>query len=226
MKAENVKSGAMFLCVLLTADVINAKDKDNNFKLPPLAYPEGELEPYISTMTVQFHYGKHLAAYINNTNNLKKGTQFENLSIQEIVKEATGPLYNNAAQTFNHIFYFESLKAYDENKTKPTGDLLKLIEQNFGSFDKFKEQFSKAALTIFGSGWAWLTLGKDGKMEIIQTANGDTPLSHGKYPILTIDVWEHAYYLDTQNNRGQYIENYWNLIDWDLVAKRLIIDKM
>lgn len=214
-------SGTLILCVLLSSDIINAKDPENNFKLPPLPYAENALEPYISERTVQFHYGKHLATYIANTNNLKKGTPFDNLKLQEIVKESTGGLFNNAAQSFNHIFYFESLQPHNPAKTKPTGELLKLIEQNFGSFENFKEQFTKAGLTLFGSGWVWLTLCKDGKMDIIQTSNADTPISHGKYPLLTMDVWEHSYYLDTQNNRGKYIENYWNIINWDAVAKRM-----
>lgn len=217
MKTEEFKE----LDVLISSNVINARGEDKKFKLPPLPYKENGLEPYISEKTIQFHYGKHMATYINNMNNLIAGTEFENMCLEGIVIKSEGGLFNNAAQSYNHAFYFEAFRPYDPAKVTPTGKIKELIDKSFGSFEAFKEAFAKAATTLFGSGWAWLILTKEGKLEIEQTGNADNPLKHNKKPILTIDVWEHAYYLDTQNARPKYIENFWNIIDWDLVNQRL-----
>ena len=217
MKTEEFKE----LDVLISSNVINARGEDKKFKLPPLPYKENGLEPYISEKTIQFHYGKHMATYINNMNNLIAGTEYENMCLEGIVMKSEGGLFNNAAQSYNHAFYFEAFKPYDSAKVVPTGKIKELIDKSFGSFEAFKEAFTKASTTLFGSGWAWVILTKEGKLEIEQTGNADNPLKRGKKPILTIDVWEHAYYLDTQNARPKYIENFWNIIDWNVVNQRL-----
>lgn len=183
-----------------------------------LPYAENALEPYISAKTIQYHYGKHLAAYVENTNKLKAGTEFEEMPLEEIVKKATGGLFNNAAQVYNHCFYFESLNA--PGKGMPMEKTRKLIEKNFGDFDAFKEKFTQAGVTLFGSGWVWLVQNGD-KLEITALPNAETPLKEGKHPLLTMDVWEHAYYLDTQNARAKYIENFWKVVDWNVVEARI-----
>ncbi len=215
------KTQMLTLCVLLSSNVVNAKGEDKKFKLPPLPYAENALAPYISERTIQFHYGKHLLAYVNNTNNLKAGTEFDDMNLADIVKKSTGGLFNNAAQVFNHVFYFEALQAYAADKVVPKEKIKELIDKNFGSFDAFKEKFTQAGTTLFGSGWVWLIIDKDEKLEIMQTGNADTPIKYDKKPLLTMDVWEHAYYLDTQNARPKYIENFWNVINWEAVEKRL-----
>ncbi len=191
-----------------------------NFKLPELPYADNALEPVISSRTIAFHYSKHHQTYVNNLNNLIEGTEFENKSLEEIVLESDGGVFNNAAQVWNHTFYWESLKA-PQNDNKPTGAIAKAIEENFGSFDQFKEAFSKAAATLFGSGWAWLTV-KDNKLEIIQESNAGNPLKKGLTPLLTIDVWEHAYYLDYQNRRPDHINDFWSIVNWEKVEQRFL----
>lgn len=188
------------------------------FSLPQLPYELDALEPNISKKTLEFHYGKHHQAYVNNLNNLVPGTKFENADLQTIIKEADGGIFNNGAQIWNHTFYFNSFTPNGGNA--PTGPLAQAIDETFGSFDKFKEAFTKAATTLFGSGWAWLVKNSDGKLEIIKESNAGNPLRNGMTPILTCDVWEHAYYLDYQNKRPSYIENFWNCVDWDVVGKR------
>lgn len=207
-------------CTLLSEEKVNTKNEENQFSLQPLPYAENELTPYISEKTIQYHYGKHLLAYIDNTNKLKAGTEFDDMKIQEIIKKSSGGLFNNAAQVFNHYFYFEAFHKYDANKTTPQGTAKELIDKNFGSFEDFKEKFSQTGISLFGSGWVWLVLHED-KLEIMPTSNADNPLKYGKRPILTMDVWEHAYYLDTQNARAKYIENFWQVIDWDVIEKRM-----
>ena len=187
-------------------------------KLPTLSYELGALEPYISKNTLEFHYGKHHQAYITNLNNLIKGTAFEDASIEDIVKHSEGGIFNNGAQVYNHTFYFEAFKPNGGNG--PNGKLKDAIEASFSSFDNFKAEFSKAGATLFGSGWVWLVVDTAGKLSIMKTKNAGNPLRDGFKPILTMDVWEHAYYLDTQNARPKYIENYWNIIDWEFVEKR------
>jgi Fe-Mn family superoxide dismutase len=189
-----------------------------NFELPKLPYELNALEPFINKTTLEFHYGKHHQAYVNNLNNLVPGTKFENASLEEIVKGADGGIFNNGAQVWNHTFYFTS---FTPNAPKePTGDLADAIKANFGSFSEFKEKFSKAAATLFGSGWAWLVKNSDGKLEIVQESNAGNPLKQGLTPILTCDVWEHAYYLDYQNKRPDYISSFWEILNWDLISTR------
>lgn len=189
-----------------------------NFELPKLSYALNALEPHISQKTLEFHYGKHHQAYVNNLNNLVKGTKFENATLEIIVKEAEGGIFNNGAQIWNHTFYFSSFSA--KGGGEATGDLAHAIKQTFNTFATFKENFTKASATLFGSGWTWLIKKQDGSLDIIQESNAGNPLRKGVTPILTCDVWEHAYYLDYQNRRPDYIEAFWNLVDWDIVGKR------
>jgi Fe-Mn family superoxide dismutase len=188
------------------------------FELPKLTYELDGLEPAISKQTMEFHYGKHHQAYVTNLNNLVPGTRFENASLETIIKEADGGIFNNAAQVWNHTFYFMSLKSGGDDF--PSGLLANAINKSFGSFNEFKEQFSKAATTLFGSGWAWLVKKENGDLEIIQESNAGNPLRKGFTPILTCDVWEHAYYLGYQNRRPDYIKAFWEIIDWGTVSKR------
>jgi superoxide dismutase, Fe-Mn family len=188
------------------------------FELPKLPYELDALAPVINKQTMEFHYGKHHQAYVNNLNNLVPGTKFENASLEEIIKGADGGIFNNAAQVWNHTFYFHSFKA--NGGGEPMGALADSIKSGFGSVAEFKEQFSKAAATLFGSGWAWLVKKSDGSLEIIQESNAGNPLRKGLIPILTCDVWEHAYYLGYQNRRPDYIKDFWNLLDWKVVSDR------
>jgi Fe-Mn family superoxide dismutase len=189
------------------------------FELPKLPYPQDALEPFISSKTLEFHYGKHHQTYVTNLNNLTKGTEFENADLETIVKKATGPIFNNGAQVWNHTFYFEAFSATAQ-KT-PSKTLGQLIDRDFESLEKFKEKFNTAATTLFGSGWAWLVLKADGKLDIVQTSNAGNPLRDGHKPLLTCDVWEHAYYIDVKNRRPDYIKNFWEILDWKLVDERL-----
>lgn len=188
------------------------------FELPKLPYNLGDLAPVIEKRTLEFHYGKHHNAYVTNLNNLIPGTKFENASLEDIIKDADGGIFNNGAQVWNHTFYFTSFKPGGGGE--PSGDLADAINNNFGSFSEFKEQFSKAAATLFGSGWAWLIKKDDGKLEIIQESNAGNPLRNGATPILTCDVWEHAYYLDYQNRRPDYIKAFWDILDWEKIGSR------
>jgi len=189
------------------------------FELPQLPYAMDALEPYISQMTIEFHYGKHHQAYITNLNNLVPGTEFEKASLEDIIKKSTGGIFNNGAQVWNHTFYWNCLapKAGGE----PKGFVKDAIEVSFGSFGGFKEKFTKAAATLFGSGWAWLVKTPGGKLEIVQESNAGNPMRNGLTPILTCDVWEHAYYLDKQNRRPDYIADFWNLVNWEAVKSKL-----
>ena len=188
------------------------------FKLPKLNYEIDKLAPIISKQTMEFHYGKHHQAYVNNLNNLLPGTKFENATLETIILEADGGIFNNAAQVWNHTFYFQSFSTTGGGE--PTGKLAEAIAKDFGSFTAFKENFTKAAVTLFGSGWAWLVKNKEGKLEIVQESNAGNPLRKGLIPILTCDVWEHAYYLDYQNRRPDYVTAFWNLIDWKIIESR------
>jgi Fe-Mn family superoxide dismutase len=190
-----------------------------SFELPKLPYAIDALEPYISKATLEYHYGKHHQAYVNNLNNLIPGTEFENATLEEIVKKSTGGIFNNGAQVWNHTFYWNCLKP--KGGGVPTGKLLDAINASFGSFEEFKQKFTTAAATLFGSGWAWLVKNNDGSLSIVQESNAGNPLRNGLIPLLTCDVWEHAYYLDQQNKRPDYINAFWNLVDWDAVASRL-----
>ncbi len=187
------------------------------FELPPLPYKMDALEPFISQRTLEFHYGKHHQAYVNNLNKLVPGTEFENASLEDIIKKSTGGVFNNGAQVWNHTFYWHCLSP--QGGGDPTGTVKDAIIESFGSFDAFKDQFTKAAATLFGSGWAWLVKDTDGKLKIVQESNAGNPLKTGQTPLLTCDVWEHAYYLDKQNRRPDYIADFWNLVNWDQVKK-------
>jgi superoxide dismutase, Fe-Mn family len=189
-----------------------------SFELPKLPYALNALEPHISQKTLEFHYGKHHQTYVTNLNNLLPGSKFENAKLDTIVIESEGAIYNNAAQIWNHTFYFETFSP--QGGGEPTGKLAEAINQKFGSFAEFKEKFSKAALTLFGSGWAWLVEDADGKLDIVQESNAGNPMHKGLKPLLTCDVWEHAYYIDYQNRRAEYIETFWKLIDWKKVERR------
>jgi Fe-Mn family superoxide dismutase len=188
------------------------------FELPPLPYALDALEPHISQKTLEFHHGKHHQAYVNNLNNLVPGSAFEDADLEKIVKEADGGIFNNGAQVWNHTFYFNSFSP--NGGGEPKGELAEAINKTFGSFDAFKDEFSKAAATLFGSGWAWLVKKDDGSLEIVKESNAGNPLRTGVTPILTCDVWEHAYYLDKQNKRPDYIADFWKVIDWNIVSGR------
>ena len=188
------------------------------FSLPVLPYAQDALEPVISEKTIQFHYGKHHQTYVNNLNGFIPGTEFENADLDTIVKKSSGPIFNNAAQIWNHNFYFLSLTPIKD--TKPTAELAKAIDEKFGSFDNFKTEFNKSAVAVFGSGWAWLVKTADGKLDIVKESNAGNPMTNGLTPLLTFDVWEHAYYLDYQNRRADYVAALWSLVDWNVVSAR------
>ncbi len=190
------------------------------FELPKLPYSFDALEPHISQKTIEFHYGKHHQTYVNKLNDLIKGSAFEGATLEQIVQKSEGGIFNNAAQVWNHTFYFESFSPNGDEDRKPSGDLLKAIEQKYGSFEQFMDDFSHAATTLFGSGWAWLIKTKDGSLDIVQKSNAENPLQDGNTPLLTCDVWEHAYYLDYQNRRPDYINAFWKIVNWDIVEKR------
>lgn len=187
-------------------------------ELPKLTYSLDALSPVIEKQTMEFHYGKHHQAYVTNLNNLIKGTKFQDASLETIIKEADGGIFNNGAQVWNHTFYFTSFKPNGGGEA--SGNLAKQIKEDFGSFSDFKEKFSKAAATLFGSGWAWLVKNDEGKLEIIQESNAGNPLKNGLTPILTCDVWEHAYYLGYQNRRPDYVNAFWDILDWGIIESR------
>lgn len=183
------------------------------FELPPLPYDLNALEPYISKETLDYHYGKHHQAYVNNLNNLIPGTEFEGLTLEEIIKKSSGGIFNNAAQVWNHTFYWHSLTP--KSTGKPSGALAEAIDRKYGSFAQFKEAFTKSAVSLFGSGWCWLVRDDQGNVDLINTSNASTPLTMpGQTALLTCDVWEHAYYIDVRNARPKYLENFWELVNW------------
>ena len=186
-------------------------------KLPDLPYALDALAPHISKETLEFHYGKHHQTYITNLNNLIKGTEFESMSLEDITRKSAGGMFNNAAQVWNHTFYWMGLSP--KGGGEPTGALAEAINKKWGSFAKFKEEFSKTAVGTFGSGWGWLVKKADGSLDIVSTSNAATPLTGADKPLLTCDVWEHAYYVDYRNARPKYVEAFWNLVNWDFVAK-------
>ncbi len=191
----------------------------SKFVLEALPYEMNVLEPYISQRTLEFHYGKHHQTYVDNLNKLIEGNEFEGKALEAIIQTAQGGIFNNTAQVFNHTFYWNCLTAHAQ--AKPEGKLLDAIERDFGSFDKFKEEFTAKSVSLFGSGWCWLVKNKEGHLEIVQKTNAGNPLTDGNKPVLVIDVWEHAYYLDKQNARAKYVADFWNLVNWDFVAKQL-----
>ncbi len=188
------------------------------YNQPQLPYTADSLEPAISRRTVDFHYGKHEKAYIDNLNNLIEGTEFADLPLEEIIHDAKGPLFNNASQAWNHIFYFFSFSP--DGGGEPEGELREAIDRDFGSFENFKKEFVDAGVKLFGSGWVWLSRDNDGKLFITQEGNAGNPITKGLTPILTFDVWEHAYYLDYQNRRADALNALWDIIDWPIVEGR------
>jgi superoxide dismutase, Fe-Mn family len=190
------------------------------FSLPPLPYDKTALAPHISAETLEFHHGKHHQAYVTNLNKLLEGKPEANMSLEEVILSSDGPVFNNAAQVWNHTFYWSSMKPHGGGQ--PSGDLADAIKRDFGSLEKLAEEFTNAAVTQFGSGWAWLVLGKDKKLAVTKTANADLPLKHGQKALLTIDVWEHAYYIDYRNARPKYVEVFLkSLVNWDEALKNL-----
>lgn len=187
------------------------------FQQPPLPYALGALQPFLTEEQVSFHYGKHHAAYFKNLNGLVEGKPEAALPLRELVTKATGPMFNNAAQGWNHSFYWDCLSP--QSGGEPAGDLAAAVQRQFGSFQDFQKEFSAAAAKLFGSGWAWLAADGAGKLEIMALGNADTPLKYGKEPVLTIDVWEHAYYIDYRNERPRYIDTFWTKVNWAFAGK-------
>jgi len=192
------------------------EDNQMAFELPALPYAKNRLVPHISEETLEYHYGKHHQTYVTNLNNLVPGTEFEGLSLEEIIVKSSGGIFNNAAQVWNHTFYWNSLAPNAGGQ--PSGALADAINATFGSFEKFKEEFTKCAVTTFGSGWAWLVKNADGSLALVSTSNAACPLTTGQTPLLTCDVWEHAYYIDYRNARPAYLEAFWALVNWDFAA--------
>jgi Fe-Mn family superoxide dismutase len=191
-------------------------------ELPPLPYPKNALEPHMSRETLEFHHDKHHANYVNKLNELIQGTEFENASLEDIVKRSSGAVFNNAAQTWNHSFFWNCLSP--KGGGEAPGEIGRQIASSFGSFNDFKTKFSQAAEGQFGSGWAWLCRGADGKLSVRSTGNADTPLKSGDTPLLTCDVWEHAYYIDYRNSRKDFVAAFWNLVNWEFVEKNCTQD--
>lgn len=185
--------------------------------LPTLPYELDALQPHISKETLEFHYGKHHQTYVTNLNNLIKGTEVAELSLEEIIKKSSGGIFNNAAQVWNHTFYWNCLTP--KSSGQPSGNVADAINSTFGSLEKFKEEFTKTAVTTFGSGWAWLVKNADGSLALVSTSNAGTPMTSGQTALLTCDVWEHAYYIDYRNARPKYLEAFWKLVNWDFVTK-------
>lgn len=192
------------------------------FELMALPYSEDALEPVISKETIGFHHGKHLLAYVNNLNGLLEGSPLAELSLEEIVLKSEGGMVNNAGQILNHELYFQQFAA-PKGDNKPVGKLAEAIEKQFGSFEAFKEEFQKKGATLFGSGWVWLSADKDGKLVITQETNAANPIQKGLKPLLTFDVWEHAYYLDYQNRRPDHLSALWQIINWEEIGRRYLI---
>lgn len=212
---------AFILSTLLmsnTAAAPQCKEAVPPFQLMQLPYAADALEPVISKSTIDFHYGKHLQGYVNNLNQLIKGTKFENADIITIIKESDGPIFNNAAQVWNHTFYFSTLAPNAGGA--PKGKLADAINATWGSFENFQKEFNAASVSVFGSGWAWLVKDKDGKLSIVKESNAGNPITQGLTPLLTFDVWEHAYYLDYQNRRPDHVNALWNIVDWNIVEAR------
>lgn len=196
----------------------STKTTDEKFTLIQLPYATNALEPVISQRTVELHHGKHLQGYVNNLNKLIKGTPYAHKDLVSIVKESSGNIFNNAGQNLNHILYF--LQFSPNGGGKPKGELAEAIQHTYGSFERFQKEFEREALSLFGSGWAWLACNKAGALEIVKEPNAGNPVTQGLIPLLGIDVWEHAYYLDYENKRGEHLQKVWNIIDWNVVEAR------
>ena len=187
------------------------------YKLPPLPYAMDALEPAMSKETLEYHYGKHHRAYVKELNNLIKGSQFENATLEQVIRDSSGPLFNNAAQTWNHTFFWNCMAP--RGGGKPTGALAEAMNDKWGSYAQFKEAFSKSAISNFGSGWTWLVVRSDG-VDIVNTDDADNPMTQGDEPLLTLDVWEHAYYLDYRNERPKFVEAFFkNLVNWNFALR-------
>lgn len=189
------------------------------FELPPLPYPKDGLSPHISAETLEFHYEKHHKTYVDNLNKLVPNTEYENMDLESIIKKASGPIFNNAAQVWNHTFFWHCMTP--QAKTEPEGKLREALDKEFNSFKNFKEKFSEASIKQFGSGWGWLIRDKQGSLKITSTSNAENPLTEGSLPLLTCDVWEHAYYIDYRNKRPDFLEAFFKLINWKFVEKNL-----
>ncbi len=193
------------------------------FQLPDLPYSKDALKPFLTDETFDYHHGKHHAAYVNNLNNLIQDTPFAELSLEDVIKRAAAEnnkgVFNNSAQHWNHSFFWNCMSP--NGGGAPTGAIAELIDRDFGGFDAFKQQFGKSAITLFGSGWGWLSQDAEGKLELLPFSNADTPLAHGKKALLTIDVWEHAYYVDYRNARPKFVEGFWDVVNWDFVNSLL-----
>ena len=189
------------------------------FTLPELPYSKDALTPHISAETFEYHYGKHHQTYVTNLNKLIAGTEFESMSLEEIIKKSKGGVFNNAAQVWNHTFYWHCLSPKGGNE--PTGRLAEAITKHFGSFEQFKDQFTQTAITTFGSGWAWLVQDTAGDLKIISTSNAGTPMTEGLTALLTCDVWEHAYYIDYRNARPNYLNAFWALVNWEFATNNM-----
>ncbi len=196
----------------------NKNDLIMKFTRPRLPYANSDLEPVISATTVDYHYGKHEQAYIDNLNRLIEGSEFDDMPLEEIIRKSDGPLYNNASQAWNHIFYFFQFAV--GGASEPSGKLAEQIIDQFGSIEDFKQKFEQAGASLFGSGWVWLSADAEGKLYITQGRNAENPMSSGLRPILVFDVWEHAYYLDYQNRRAEYLSKLWDIVDWDIISIR------
>ena len=192
--------------------------EDPIYVQPRLPYAPDALAPAISQETVDYHYGKHEKAYIDNLNKLIEGTEYEDMALEDIIRSSSGALFNNASQAWNHIFYFFTFSP--DGGGEPDGDLRKAIDRDFGSFEKFQKDFVQAGVSLFGSGWVWLSKDNDGKLFITQASNAGNPLTDGLTPLLAFDVWEHAYYLDYRNRRADSLNKLWEIVDWDVVASR------
>lgn len=214
----NVRRILLSLCMVVIAGAGLAQSSHRKFELMKLPYALNALEPVISAETLSLHHGKHLNTYVNNLNKLIAGTKFEQMELEEIVATSEGALFNNAGQTLNHNLYFTQFSP--EGGGTPVGNLSRAIDAQWGNFDKFKEEFTKSATALFGSGWVWLSKDASGKLYITQEANGGNPVIHGLIPILGIDVWEHAYYVDYRNNRAAHLDAVWKIIDWAVLNRR------
>lgn len=191
------------------------------FKLMQLPFAKNSLEPHISAETIEYHYGKHHQAYVDNLNKLIVGTEFaDEKSLEDIIQKASGPIFNNAAQIWNHNFYWNCLRPNGDGEPKENR-LLQELNKNFGSFAQFKELFTKAAVGLFGSGWTWLTQNADGSLAIVATSNAENPMRQKQKPLLVCDVWEHAYYIDYRNARAKYVDAFWSIVNWDFVVSNL-----
>jgi len=189
-----------------------------SFELPKLAYDLGALSPHLSKETLEFHYGKHHQSYVTKLNSLVEAKPQAKMSLEEVIMSSEGAVFNNAAQIWNHTFYWNG---FSPKGGAPGGTLAQAINKDFGSFEKFKAEFTDKATSLFGSGWAWLVKSKDGSLSLTQTSNADLPMKHNQTALLTCDVWEHAYYIDYRNARPKYLESFWSLVNWDFVQKNL-----